>query len=158
MARETCWRCGKVNKEDNLICDGCGIENPGLEPGKTVGSTGDPDRDAAFERFKNRESAIPVSGATSRVPTSSRTATVASRLATESSIAINYIYVTTWITTGILALAVLIYILAAPVDGLAKFLVFIATGIFIGLIWVSTMLVVPFYSYMNMRALEKLDR
>jgi hypothetical protein len=82
---------------------------------------------------------------------------VAKRLQAESSIAITAIYVSAWIASGLIAIAVLIVILSPGGDGWSKFLGVVGGVVVVAAVWISTMLILPFYSYMNMRAVEALQ-
>jgi len=153
MARETCWRCGKAGQLNNANCEGCGVENPGMEPSRSIPrATGISNDDSAWEAFRSREAATP-SGWTSAWKSNS----VAKRLQAESSIAITAIYVSAWIASGLIAIAVLIVILSPGGDGWSKFLGVVGGVVVVAAVWISTMLILPFYSYMNMRAVEALQ-
>ncbi len=83
---------------------------------------------------------------------------VASRLEKESGVAITYIYIVGIASSVVIVVLFLFTVLFSNEDVGVKFLSFLMTlGIVLG-IWVSVFLIVPFYTYMNLRARDFQNR
>jgi hypothetical protein len=152
-----CWRCDRTNNVAVSNCEGCGVENPSIRPNSTarrvVGSSAS---EAAWEKYAKRDAPNLATSSYDRGDYLSRT--VASRLEKESGLAITYIRI-----TGIASIVVIVILFLVTVpfsyeDAGVKFLSFLMTlGIVLG-ISVSVILIVPFYTYMNLRARDFQNR
>jgi hypothetical protein len=164
-----CWRCGRKNAVDDLVCGGCGIEEPQYRPSnngartsKVAGSSASED---AWSKFAERQS--PLRASNNYSPRENITASfsgqgeqrqLAARLAFESSVATGIFYVAAALST-IFALGYYFFgILLSDADGWTKIGLFFLTLISILGAWLSIFLIVPFYTYMNLRAKEFQNR
>ena len=162
-----CWRCGRKNAADDLVCGGCGIEEPQRAPsapraGGVAGSSATAD---AWSSYAARQS--PLKSSSPSYSRDNLAATfsgqgeqrqLAARLAFESRVAATIFYVTAALST-VFALGYYFFgILLSEADGWAKIGYFFATLIAILGAWLSIFLIVPFYTYMNLRAKEFQNR
>lgn len=150
-----CWRCGRKNAVDDLVCGGCGIEEPQRDPNVYRAKTGVAGSSAsadAWSKFAERTPPAVSQTSPGYAASNARSTqrTVASRLVAESGVAITYLYV-----VGALASAVLLILflmaLFSDVDGGVKFLSFLTMLVSVVGVWLAVFLIVPFYTYMNLR-------
>jgi hypothetical protein len=129
------------------ICENCGVNNPGSNYTAKEGA-----------KTSGRSDGIGALGSRATQATSSKQASkIASRLKMEAQVAITWSYVAAWIFSVIFGIAFLV-VLFSNTDGWSKFVAFLATAVLVLIVWVQTMFVVPFYSYMSMRAHEVSER
>ena len=155
-----CWRCGRENSRDEQTCLGCGIDSPWRAPSasrnsKVVGSSATED---AWAKFAQRTPPAPSSGSSPVGRISGQfTGSVANRLVAESGVAVTYLYVLGALASAA-AVVVLVLVLFSPLDAGAKFIQFLVTILSIVGVWLAVFLVVPFYTYMNLRGQEYRSR
>jgi hypothetical protein len=152
-----CWRCERTNNVSVSNCEGCGVENPSTRPNssarRVVGSSAS---EAAWENYAKRDAPNLATSSYDRGDFLSRN--VASRLEKESGVAITYIYIVGIASSVVIVVLFLFTVLFSNEDVGVKFLSFLMTlGIVLG-IWVSVFLIVPFYTYMNLRARDFQNR
>jgi hypothetical protein len=152
-----CWRCERPNSVSVSNCEGCGVDSPANRPNsasRRVAGSSAPE--SAWEDFAKREAPTLVNSSSDRGNYLNRG--VANRLERESGVAVTYLYVVGIASSVILVVLFLFTVLFTNVDPGVKFLSFLTTlGILVG-IWVSVFLIVPFYTYMNLRAKDFQNR
>lgn len=149
MSGIECWRCSSLVESGSENCPACGVASPGSKRLKSGG----PNQEVLDAYLKR--SAPGVSGGASS-PKISLTST-ASRLRKESGVAIRALNI--WAATLIALIAIAAIVsLFAPGDFLSHIVILLAAAVLIGFTYVSLMFVLPFYTYMNLRAQELQNR
>lgn len=149
-----CWRCNTENAATNNNCTGCGAESPGQTPAsnKVTPVAGLSSKDSAWESFKSKPSALAKTAYGRKVDVSNGVRVIADRLHRESGVAIGFIYISAGLAT--LYYFVLLLITLFSDAGDAKWPAIGALLLIILGVWISVCLLVPVYSYMQMRAEE----
>ncbi len=152
-----CWRCERTNSVSVSNCEGCGVENPANRPNsatrRVVGSSAP---ESAWEDYAKR--AAPTLSNSEYDRGSFLNRSVANRLEKESGVAVTYLYIVGIASSVILVVLFLFTVLFADMDTGVKFTSFLTMlGILVG-VWVAVFLIVPFYTYMNLRAKEFQNR
>lgn len=164
-----CWRCGRKNEANQFECGGCGIEEPWRVPNSSRsnsgGFTGSSASEDAWNNFAARQSPLnPNRYESSRGNFRSGFSgglshrQLASRLIFESTVAGAIFYVSAAVST-VFALGYFFFaVLPSESDGWAKVVFFLLMLAGILGAWLSIFLIVPFYTYMQMRAKEFQER